>query len=297
MKNQRAFSLIELLCAMLLGLIILTLMMDAFLGYRRNFQLNQAIAEMQENARFAIHFLKEEVGLAGYLGCAKLTKELLIENEGVDRNAEIHFFNALNVYNQVISVRHLSSKVGFLQAPASKTNTITLGLKPTFNRGDSIAIAEINKVVLAQVDSVDRSLKNHIQRLTLTRSFKQSFAIGAEVRELVHSTFFIQSTARKNRSGHIIFALYQKESAGKNQELVSGIDLLRVICFLKNGERVTPDNVHCWDQVKLLKISLLMSSDDEVLDYRKSYWLDGVKIKPSDKRLYQEIVFYVRVNE
>lgn len=71
-KEKRAvsgFSLIELLIAMTLGLILLTGMIAVFSGNKRSADLNSAMANLQENARFALSALSRDVRLSGYQGC------------------------------------------------------------------------------------------------------------------------------------------------------------------------------------------------------------------------------------
>ncbi len=71
--NQSAgFSLIELLIATVLGLILTLSMISVFSGNQRSSQLNSAIANMQENARFAVDMISRDVRMAGFQGCAPI---------------------------------------------------------------------------------------------------------------------------------------------------------------------------------------------------------------------------------
>jgi len=67
--SQRGMSLIELLIAMTLGLILLTGMIAVFSGNKSSSELNTAMANIQENARFALSTLSRDVRLSGYQGC------------------------------------------------------------------------------------------------------------------------------------------------------------------------------------------------------------------------------------
>lgn len=62
-------SLIELLIAMTLGLILLAGMIAVFSGNKRSSELNTAMANMQENARFALSAIGADIRMAGYQGC------------------------------------------------------------------------------------------------------------------------------------------------------------------------------------------------------------------------------------
>lgn len=68
-QGYGGFSLVELLIAMTLGLILLTGMLAVFSGNKRSSDLNTAMANIQENARFALSALSRDVRISGYQGC------------------------------------------------------------------------------------------------------------------------------------------------------------------------------------------------------------------------------------
>ena len=63
------FSLIELLVAMTLGLLLTSGMISVFAGNRASSELNAAIANMQESARFALDAIATDTRSAGFQGC------------------------------------------------------------------------------------------------------------------------------------------------------------------------------------------------------------------------------------
>ena len=67
--SRRGFSLVELLVAMTLGLLLTSGMISVFAGNRASSELNAAIANMQENARFALDAIAADARSAGFQGC------------------------------------------------------------------------------------------------------------------------------------------------------------------------------------------------------------------------------------
>ena len=67
--KHRGVSLVELLIAMTLGLLLLAGMIAVFSGNQRSSELNTAMANIQENARFALSALGKDIRMAGYQGC------------------------------------------------------------------------------------------------------------------------------------------------------------------------------------------------------------------------------------
>lgn len=55
------FSLIELMIALVLGLLIMAAVVQLFIGSRQTYSTNEALARVQENGRFAMEFIKPEI--------------------------------------------------------------------------------------------------------------------------------------------------------------------------------------------------------------------------------------------
>lgn len=69
MKSQSGFSLIEVMLSTALGLFLIGGFIQIYLTVEKTFNLQQAITQIQENGRFAVHFLRERILMAGYEDC------------------------------------------------------------------------------------------------------------------------------------------------------------------------------------------------------------------------------------
>lgn len=83
-RRQRGLSLVELMIAMLVGLILMAGALSMFLSNRRSYMLQNAVARMQENGRFSLDFLRPQLRLAGYTGCG---------NQSIWQNPQINLLN------------------------------------------------------------------------------------------------------------------------------------------------------------------------------------------------------------
>lgn len=70
-SSARGFSLVELMIALLIGLIIAIGVVQIFSATRATYQLDESLARAQENGRFALEFLTQDIRHAGYAGCQK----------------------------------------------------------------------------------------------------------------------------------------------------------------------------------------------------------------------------------
>lgn len=65
----RGFSLVELMVAITLGLIITAAVTQIFVATRSAYTLEEGLSRTQENGRFAMEFLTQDIRMAGYSGC------------------------------------------------------------------------------------------------------------------------------------------------------------------------------------------------------------------------------------
>lgn len=68
-KHSKGFSLIELMVAMVLGLMLSAGIFTVFSGNKQSTDLTTTMADMQENARFALNQLSGDIRMAGFQGC------------------------------------------------------------------------------------------------------------------------------------------------------------------------------------------------------------------------------------
>jgi len=69
-RNAGGFSILELMIALLLGLIVVAGIVQLFVGNSRTYEIVNAQSRLQENARFAYEFITRAARSAGYFGCA-----------------------------------------------------------------------------------------------------------------------------------------------------------------------------------------------------------------------------------
>ena len=68
-RTSQGFSLIELMIAMVLGLVLMGGVIQVFLTSKQSYAFNEELGWIQENSRFAIEFITRDVRMAGYWGC------------------------------------------------------------------------------------------------------------------------------------------------------------------------------------------------------------------------------------
>lgn len=67
--RMAGLSLIEMMIAMVIGLVMMLGVVQIFIASRTASQLSEGVARTQENARFALDFLQRDLRMAGHFGC------------------------------------------------------------------------------------------------------------------------------------------------------------------------------------------------------------------------------------
>jgi type IV pilus assembly protein PilW len=68
--TNKGFTLVELMVAMVIGLLILVAVSTIMINSNKNYNTTDSTARLQENARFAIQFITSDLRRAGYFGCS-----------------------------------------------------------------------------------------------------------------------------------------------------------------------------------------------------------------------------------
>lgn len=73
-RYSRGLSLVELMVALVLSLVIGAAVLQMFLASKTTYSLQNAMARVQENGRFAVSFLASDIRMAGFMGCGNLNE-------------------------------------------------------------------------------------------------------------------------------------------------------------------------------------------------------------------------------
>ncbi|WP_261843466.1 PilW family protein [Aliamphritea ceti] len=76
---QRGLSMIELMVSMVIGLVIMGAVLQAFLSTNQSYRIQNAQSRIQEDGRAAIHFVAQDIRAADFWGC--LPNKAVIKNQ------------------------------------------------------------------------------------------------------------------------------------------------------------------------------------------------------------------------
>ncbi|NDK39269.1 pilus assembly protein PilW [Pseudoxanthomonas gei] len=112
---MQGLSLIELMIALLIGLILLIGLVQVFGASRTAYQLSEGLARVQENGRFAMDYLQRDIRMAGHYGCVNDQARLQTNGALIS-----HLAATDNPLNFAISIQ------GYEAANSAPTNTVNV---------------------------------------------------------------------------------------------------------------------------------------------------------------------------
>lgn len=120
-RRVAGISLIEVMIAMVIGLVLMLGVIQVFSASREASQLAAGAARAQENARFALEFLQRDIRMAGHFGCVN-DQAHFVKNQGDP---------VVNIAAATTGSGHpldFSVSVQGYEAPSTgPTNSLTLG--------------------------------------------------------------------------------------------------------------------------------------------------------------------------
>ncbi len=259
LKKQQGLSLIELMVAIVIGLFLVGGLIQLFTSSKENYRVQDNLSRVQENGRFAMHFLTQDIRMADYWGClpterkanqyADLSSNLNPDNGGVtiydDFTVPLDGTNAdVNDAADTITVRGVANNAVSLAADMlSKTADLVVLNNGLFTDKSLAMVSDcFNGDIFQNVNNSSTELKHQVEPATVqdignsdgsfSKAYKQDEAF-------VYPLKFVTYSVDVGTSGEP--SLFRTLNGGDRQELVEGVENLQVLY----GEDTdpTPDGI------------------------------------------------------
>ncbi|NOY12215.1 MAG: prepilin-type N-terminal cleavage/methylation domain-containing protein [Deltaproteobacteria bacterium] len=297
--GQRGMSLVELLVAMVIGLVLLGGVYQVFTGSTTSSRENQQFSRLQENARFAMEILGREIRAAGYTGCFGGDLVNNLKPTGTGYVAEfLDFTNAVEGYDwngagwtPAIDTTVIPSAAGGGDILIVRGIDDDDRVEITGNNSNSANLQVVSRTGIDQKDIVVVSdctggdifqVTNNNPAATLAHGvstnpgnlsppkLSKGYKSGAEVYKIRSLIFYI----RNNPSG--VLSLYRLRWDGTSgasgavvaEELVQGVEVMQIRYGIDtNGDRQVDSYVTAagaaadWSEVVAVRIALLLQTE------------------------------------
>ncbi len=314
LKKQTGISLVEVLVALVISLFLLGGIVQVYTGNKATFAFTNSLAEIQENARFAMETMAQDLRLSGEWGCIKYDSDdtsnindTLNAGNVAGYDSDFHDFldeesiegtngTGLNG-SDTLRIRGGKPSQTNVEGPFTTptTQNIYTDTINTLDAGDIILVARCGandllieaEADILPVDSVVVGTTSDQRRINLGANKSQQFENDAMVIELQTVDYDIQTGAGGGP------ALFRAEF-GVAQELVEGVQDMQILYGIDDdnddfpNQYLTSDLVGDWEDVVAVRISLLMQSiEDFVTETPQTYTWNGNPVTPADRRIRQ----------
>jgi len=294
--NQLGLSLVEVMIALVLGLILTLGVAQIFNGSQQSFRLAQASARTQESARVAVEILNREIRNADYWGCVKRGRVQSTVSTGTGYDVGVHGFTnvaAVQVAvagaggtavanSHTLTIRGSNSDgIQFVDDAANTAALFKVSSVEGISKGDFLLLSDCGDGVLFQVSNEPNAANLQIEHLTgaslvpgngtaitcpagapeSASCFPKSFTSGEVYRPYIHHYEVRDVGGRRG--------LYLVDG-GTEYELVDDIQDMRI--QVGEASAVGDTEISAWkdastagidfDKVLALRVSLLVRSPE-----------------------------------
>ncbi|VUD52907.1 hypothetical protein TDB9533_01727 [Thalassocella blandensis] len=321
MFKQKGLSLIELMVSLVIGLVLMTGVVEVFISSKGTFTTQNAMSRVQEVGRLAIDFMAKDIRQAGYAGC--ITRGEMEIVDGLDASASsdyrYSFVNAIRGYDADTAENTLNVTDGLtgievkantdalfvssagasslsLSQSTGSTNTVKAngavsgGCVGDVCEGDIVVLSDCVQARRFQVTGLTENsgkvdVKYDDSSATPgnnTASWGQEFDTGSQIIRTTNMLYFIAD----NEFGEP--SLYQKVGDDLPIVLLEGVQDMKLTYSSNGGAYVEDSAVTNWNAVTSVNVELLVRSPvDNVIEDSQPYTFAGTTTTPADRRIRQ----------
>jgi len=271
--KQQGLTLVELMVAITLGLLLISVVLTVFLSSTRNYAQDDRFARMQENGRFAMRLLIQNLSLADFWGGMSVPSN--ITAGGADCGVDFNGNDPIVILSQTTPTA-ANLKFDCIDASTFKSGTDVLLVKRVL--GSPATAFEPSKVYL----QTDTNTGIILQSSTTPTNFapQTSITTAPTYWEFTPHIYYVQNNST-------IPTLYQKALAAgemRDEPLIDGIENFHIqfgIDTDANGVAnqyiANPTSAQMAAAINA-RIHILARSVDKDREYsdKKTYWLGDV---------------------
>ena len=317
--QQQGITLIELMIALVLGLVVTAAVIEIFLGARQVYQVQEAKARIQENGRFAMQTVTDGILEASYSGCATRSgveiNNTLNNNdnylwdfgtaiEGMEATSDSSWSPAMDSAitqplggSDILTLRTISEPTIQVTKHPGGTPPGSANLQVNSNNGleqfDIVMVTDCLDAAVFQITSANPDTSGSLVHNTgngtpgnATKALGKNFENGW-INKIQTKSLYIRNNSRG------IPALYQRLNDNNAEELVEGVESMHIRYGVDtdtdgSADRYeTADSVTNWNNVLSVEVELLLTSlqDNLTVDGPQTYFFNGNTITASDSRL------------
>lgn len=254
-RRMRGLSLVELMIAMVLGVVVMGAAFAVFLSNRNTFSANEGINRIQESARVAFELMSRDIRAAGGSACSNMS---VVEATGTESVA----FRDTPVSGTGDTLTVLSGDDAAYRIVGSTATSVTLDPKEVddatdvFDVNDLLLLCNARKTFLVSATAVSPTTVGFSALPGDYNPMDDEFAPPAAI-VLAGFRNVTWSVGPNTRNGS---SLWVSRSGGAAEEVAEGVTALRFE-YLENGSNAYTA-APVWANVVAVRISMTLQGPD-----------------------------------
>ena len=317
-------SLVELMIGLALGLFVVAVMGTMYLGSRNTYSAQEAGTRLQENGRYAVETMANDIRMSGFRGCqgdeavnnTLNTPTALLYNFGEpiwgSRNsggawsptlaAPADALGALPAGDVLVVRRPVGLGWALIGEMASASADLPISVTTGFAQGDLLMVADCGGAAVLQATNATPGAAGRIAHVAGAGGVVPGVSGNALVRVYAHDarvwrmqTLIYHLAASERRPGEAALWVYVHpvyNGGTQRSELVTGVERLAITYGVDTNADLavdryrSADQVGNWGQVLDARIELLLSGGSASKSTQaQTYVFGGETITASDGRL------------
>ncbi len=313
-RSHLGFSLVELLIAIGLGVLLMTGVVQMFLGSKQTFSTQQGVSKVQETGRLAIEFISRDLREAGYYGCYSPINKIItvvpsnLNLGGLQKNFDFGITAyesaaspSLSVADdlgativpvantEILVVKNASSQIFVGNTPNTANAIYAFSALPLADscvgeicNGSAVVVSDCSKARVFQVSATPSVATNtltlqHTQNWGGADKKPENFDQLSEVSALHTTVYFLATGAGGGPS------LFQRIDGRPATELVEDVENVHYTFRLNDTTYKTISQMNAdmnnWKLVSGVRVEMLVRSTlDNVVDRPQSYTFAGTTV-------------------
>ena len=264
-KRQHGFSMLEVLIALAIGLTLIASAVTVFSSSQRSVELNSALTDIQDNARFALDTISRDLRMAGFQGCVDInssaakiladsaptddyfstavSSSIVLDSGDWNPPPPIGFTPPANrgkprAGTHTLSVQFGSAATYTFQPMAAVDSDIVLDSADTgLAAGDLALISNCQVADIFTITSSENATLQHSANGNSDQRLSAPYGLAglnnlSRIMRFEANIYFIGNTQRKNSAGDDIYSLYKQTLPYSDQrppiEMVEGVANMRI---------------------------------------------------------------------
>lgn len=307
LTKQAGISLVEVMVALVISLFLLAGIVQVYIGNKTTFAFTNALAEIQENGRFALDTMSQDFRMVGQWGCVAFDPD---DTSNINNNVPgaLYAFDSTDAVtgtnnaglNGSDTVTVMGGKPGQANVespftPATTQNVVVNAVN-SISTGDTVLLARCgaNDLVgapdadILSVTNVVNISSDSQRQIFFSTNKSQQYENDATMLVLQNVTYSIAPGAGPGNPP----ALWRSEF-GNNVELIENIENMQILYGVDTdadafpNQYVTSDTVADFEDVVAVRIMLLVRSGDLVSEEPQTYTFNNITTTPADRRIRQ----------